>query len=87
MAATLSQELVEALHSAGMDDLEFIDPTTNRTYVLIDRDVCRRAMEALRREQDRAAIARGIAQMKAGEGMSLAESRQLNREHLLGGLK
>jgi hypothetical protein len=79
--------MVDALHSAGMDDLELIDPTTNRTYVLVDSDVCRRAMEALRREQDRAAIARGIAQMQAGEGMSLAESRRLNREHLLGGLK
>jgi hypothetical protein len=82
MAIPLSHELSAALHAAGGDQLELVDPTTNRTYVLVDREVFRRALELLRGEDDLAAIARGIAQMEAGEGMSLSESRRQNREAL-----
>ena len=82
MAITLSHELSEALHAAGGDELELVDPTTNRTYVLVDREVFRRALEVLRSEEDLAAIARGIAQMEAGEGISLSESRRQNQEAL-----
>lgn len=68
MAAKLSKELASALHAAGNDGLEVIDPDTNRVYHIVDEETHRRAMNALRAEQDREAIAEGIAQMEAGEG-------------------
>jgi predicted transcriptional regulator len=40
-------------------------------------------MKALRRQQDRDAIAEGIAQMEAGEGIPLEDARKLTRERLL----
>lgn len=40
-------------------------------------------MEALRQHQHRMAIAQGIAEMEAGEGMPVDEARQLTREKLL----
>jgi len=68
MAAKLSKELASALHAAGNDGLEVVDPDTNRVYLIVDEDTHRRAMNALRSQQDREAIAEGIAQMEAGEG-------------------
>ena len=83
MTAKLSKELADALHATGECELEVVDPETNRTYVIIDSDIHRRAMEALRRQQDHDAIAQGIAEMEAGEGISVAEARRLTRERLL----
>jgi len=71
MTAKLSKELADALHATGESELEVVDPDTNRTYMIVDSNVHRRAMEALRRQQDRDAIAQGIAEMEAGEGTSL----------------
>jgi hypothetical protein len=68
MAAKLSKELASALHAAGNDGLQVVDPDTNRVYLIVDEDTHRRAMNALRAQQDREAIAEGIAQMEAGEG-------------------
>ena len=39
-------------------------------------------MEALRRQQDRDAIAQGIAEMKAGAGISVEDACQHTRESL-----
>ena len=43
----------------------------------------RQAMDALRRQQDRDAIAQGIAEMEAGQGIPLADARKLTRDRLL----
>jgi predicted transcriptional regulator len=43
----------------------------------------RRAIEVLRRLQDREAIAAGIAQMHAGEMVPLEEARRQTRQELL----
>jgi hypothetical protein len=83
MTAKLTKELADALKQAGESELEVVDPDTNRSYMIVDREIHRRAMEALRRQQDRVAIAQGIAEMEAGEGISVAEARQLTRERLL----
>jgi predicted transcriptional regulator len=61
------------LHAAGERELEVVDPSTNRTYVIVDSEIHRRAMEALRRQQDLDAIAEGIAQIEAGQGKPLDE--------------
>ena len=49
-------------------------PETSQSYFIVDGETHRRAMEALRRQQDCAAIAQGIAEMEAGKGKSLAEA-------------
>ncbi len=74
MIAKLTKELSAALHATGDTRLEVIDPETNRIYVLIDGETHRRAMEALRRQQDRDAIADGLAQLQAGQGKSLDQA-------------
>jgi len=74
MATILNKELAAALHATGDRELELVDPETQRTYVLVDSETHRRAMEALRRQQDRDAIAEGIAQMESGQGRPLDEA-------------
>lgn len=83
MTAKLNKELAAALHATGDAELEVVDPETERTYFIVDSETHRRAMDALRRQQDRDAIAQGIAEMEAGEGIPAAEARQLTRERLL----
>jgi predicted transcriptional regulator len=74
MTAKLTKELADALHATGESELEVVDPDTNRTYIIVESDTHRRAMEALRRQQNRDAIAQGIAEMEAGEGTALDEA-------------
>lgn len=74
MTVKLSKELVSALHAMGDGELEVIDPETQRVYVLVDCETHRRAMEALRRQQDRDAIAEGLAEMVAGQGKPVDEA-------------
>lgn len=74
MIAKLSIELAAALHANGDGELEVVDPETERTYILVDRDTHCRAMEALRRQQSHAAIAAGLAQMEAGAGQPIDQA-------------
>jgi hypothetical protein len=63
--------------------LEVVAPETLRVYVFVDENVHREAMEALRSQQDLQAIEQGLAELEAGSGMSIDESRRLTRERLL----
>lgn len=83
MTIKLTEELAAALHAAGGNELEVVDPATERTYYLVDSETHRRAMEALRRQQDRDAIAQGIAEMEAGAAIPLDDAHKLARERLL----
>lgn len=83
MIAKLTKELADALNATGESELEVIDPETSRLYFIVDSETHRQAMEALRRQQDRDAIAQGIAEMEAGEGIPVAEARKLTRDRLL----
>lgn len=83
MTAKLTKELAAALHATGDSELEVIDPDTHGTYFVVNADIHRQAMDALRRQQDREAIAQGIAEMEAGEGMPVDEARKLSRERIL----
>ena len=83
MTPKLSQELADALNAAGKGALEVVNPNDNRVYFLVDGDTHRQAMDALRRQLERDAIANGIAQMEAGEGVPLEEARKQTRERLL----
>lgn len=83
MIPKLNKKLSAALDANGSDSLEVVNPSNNRTYVLVDRETHRQAMDALRRLRDRDAIAEGIAQMEAGEGIPLEQARNQTRQRLL----
>jgi hypothetical protein len=52
------------------------DTTTHRVYFLVDEQVHRRAMQALKQQQDLEAIRKGVAEMEAGGGTLLQDARQ-----------
>ena len=83
MSATLTKEQTAALLATEDGELEVVDPETQRRYFVVDAEIHRQAMEALRRQQDRDAIAQGIREMEAGLGIPLEEARRLTREMLL----
>ena len=74
MARKLTKELARALRANGPDGLEVVDPDTNRVHMIVDGDTYRQALVALRQQQDRNAIAEGLAQMEAGEGKPADEA-------------
>jgi len=74
MRILLSKELTEALHASGDHPLEAVDPETLRTYLIVDSEVHRRAMEALKRQQVREAIAEGLSELNSGQGKSIEEA-------------
>lgn len=78
----LTKELAAALQATGGNELEVIDPDTERTYFLVDGDTHRLAMDALRRQQDHDAITQGIAELESGEGLSVEDARKLTQERL-----
>ena len=81
MTPKLPEELANALHANG-DGLEVIDPATNRVYVIVDGDIYRQAFEALLRQNDRNAIAEGLAQMDEGKGKPAEQAFEEMRERL-----
>lgn len=82
MTMELTHELAAALKSSGDGCLEFVDPQTRRTYVLVEIETHHRAMQALDRQQSQAAIAEGLAQMQVGEGKPIDEAFSDLREKL-----
>lgn len=87
MTVELSKELLDALNATGDRELEVVDPRTNRRYTIVDSEIHRRAMEALRRQQEYdqqeyEAIAEGVAQMEAGEGEPLDKAFARMRSRL-----
>ncbi len=82
MTPKLSQELASVLRANSPDGLEVVDPVTNRVYVIVDCDIYRQAVEALRHQNDRNAIAEGLAQMEAGDGEPVEQAFEEMRERL-----
>lgn len=83
MTVKLTKELGRCLNAAGKVKHEDVNPDTRRTSFVVDSDTHRRAMDALRSQEDRHAIAQGIAEMEAGEGIPVEEARRLTRQRLL----
>jgi len=81
MNTKLPEELRQAIqeHPSG---LRLEDQQTHMVYVLLDEETHRRAMRALREQEDLEAIGRGIAAMEAGEGRPLAEADAAMRKEL-----
>ena len=82
MATELTQELSDALQASDESGLEVVDPSTNRTYVIVEEETHRHAMEALRRQQDLESIQRGVEQADIGQGIPLEEADRQMRVRL-----
>jgi predicted transcriptional regulator len=82
MNPLLTPEQSAALQ-AHEGELRVTDPTTQRVYVLVDDETHSRAMEALRRREDRQAIQAGIEDMEAGRMQPAEEAHRHGREELL----
>ena len=86
MTLKLTHELAAAVDASGQEVVEVIHPTTNRMYFIVDGETHQQAMAALHKQRlrgDHAAIAEGITQMEAGEGIQLEEAREQSRQRLL----
>ena len=83
MAAQLTKKLANLVREKDDGSVKVIDPIDDHEYYIVDGRVHLPAMDALRRQQDRDAIAVGISQMEAGEGVALPEARKQTRQHLL----
>ncbi len=78
MAAKLSNELSDSLQASGAEELEVVDPTTPRLYVICDAEIHQQAKRVL----DRESIRVGIQQMENGEGQPLDEAFEEMRTEL-----
>ena len=76
MPVILNKELSDALN--GGEELEAVDPSTGRVYMIVDRTLYRRTRE----KQIHEAIQRGIESMETGRGILLEEADSLLREEL-----
>jgi hypothetical protein len=81
MSPTLSPEMLAAVNAAGDVGVELVDPVTHKLYVLVPHEVHTAAMNALRREDDRNAIVRGLSEIDRGEGIPLDEAARVLRAH------
>jgi predicted transcriptional regulator len=72
MKASLSDEQRRALDQQP-DGIEIEDERTRKVYVLTDAELHRRAIEALRKQEDAQAIQAGIDDMEAGRVVSFDE--------------
>lgn len=81
MKASLSDEQRRALDQQP-DGIEIEDERTRKVYVLTDAELHRRAIEALRKQEDAQAIKAGIDDMEAGQVVSFDEVDRRIRDKL-----
>ena len=74
MAPKLTEEQRQALKGHQGRPIPVEDDQTHRVYFLYTQDLHQRAEQALREQEDNAAIQEGIEQMEAGLGRSLGEA-------------
>ena len=80
MKTSLSDEQRKALNEEP-DGIVVEDTQTQKIYFLTDSELHQRAMDALRRQEDRAAIQAGIDDMEAGRVVPLEEvDQQIRKE-------
>jgi hypothetical protein len=72
MTTRLPPEIRQAI-ALNPDVVRLEDEQTHAIYVVVDEDTHRRAMRALRAQEDNDAIAEGLRQMENGEGRPLHE--------------
>jgi len=81
MTPKLTNEQSAALHASG-DEMQILDPSTNKFYVVVEQSVHQKAKASmqLRAEEDLAAIQRGIEDVKAGRTTPVEEAFSSIRE-------
>jgi hypothetical protein len=79
MTAKLTRELADAVEASEERAVDAIGPDGNKEYTVVDRELHRQAMAALRQQEGCAAIAEGIRQMEAGEGSPVEEAEARSR--------
>ncbi|MCH8921622.1 MAG: hypothetical protein IIA67_00565 [Planctomycetes bacterium] len=72
MIMKLPDELREPLQQSPKE-VRLVDDQTHAVYFVIDEETHRRAMRALKEQEDNDAIAEGLQQMEAGAGRPLRE--------------
>jgi len=72
MTTKLPEELRQPLQQ-NPREVRLEDDQTQAVYFVIDEETHRRAMKALKEQEDNDAIAEGLQQMENGEGRSLEE--------------
>ena len=82
MTPKLTDEMRQAIEARKGDPIPVEDEQTHRTYVIVDSETHQRAMQALQRQEDLAAIQEGIDDMEAGRGMPIEEADKRIREKL-----
>ncbi len=80
----LTNEQLQALHAAG-DELQILDPSTNKVYVVVEQSVHQKAKAALEHQQqdDMVAIQHGIDDINAGRTKPSEEAHDRIREKLV----
>lgn len=76
MTPTLSDEQRLAIAASKGAPVSVRDPQSQATYVIVEAETHRRAMDALDRQFASDSIRRGIEQMEAGLGRPAAEAEQ-----------
>lgn len=76
----LPSSISEAIKAIDGDELQFVDPETQRVYFLIDSETHRRARAAMQQQEDWEAIQEGVVQAKRGESVSADEFRKQIRD-------
>ena len=82
MTPKLSEDQREALRARSGGPVPVEDDQTHTLYVIVDQELHNRAMEALRQQEDLAAIRAGIDDMEAGRFVSLEEADADIRKNL-----
>lgn len=82
MTPKITDEMRRALREQAGEPVKVEDDETEKVYVIVEEDVHRRALEALRRQDDLKAIQAGIDDMEAGRIVSFAEVDARIREKL-----
>lgn len=77
----LSEEQRQALLE-NPEGIEIRDHATQKVYILSEADVHRRAMQALRLQEEREAIQAGIDDLEAGRVQPIEEADQQIRRQL-----
>jgi hypothetical protein len=82
MTPKLTDEMRQAIAARNGEPVPVEDDQTHTVYVIVDSQTHQRAMQALQRQEDTAAIEEGVADLEAGRGMPAREADIRIREKL-----
>ena len=78
----LSQEIIQALQDSAGEPLRVEAPGAGKSYVIVDADFHRAALEAMEKQKIHESITRGIEDMKAGRGKPIDQAFEDVRQQM-----